>query len=61
VQLWLNQRVAWIVDEFGREHIDQVECVLPTSARFTEYRGGTDDEVIEYFRKITRDIGLDSL
>ena len=58
-QLWLNQRVAWIVNEFGHEHINQVECVLPTSGRLAEYRGGTDEEVIEYFRKITRDIGLD--
>lgn len=58
-QLWLNQRVAWIVKEFGREHIHQVECLLPTSARLAEYRGGTDDEVIEYFKEITRDLGLD--
>lgn len=58
-QVWLNQRVAWIVKEFGTEHIRQVECVLPTSSRLAEYRGGTDQEVIEYFGKIARDVGLD--
>ncbi len=58
-QAWLNQRVAWIVKEFGLEQIKRVECSLPTSKRFAEYRGGSDEEVIQYFRNITSDIGLD--
>lgn len=58
-QLWLNQRVGWIIQEFGHEHIRRVQCILPTSTRLAEYRGGTDEEVIEYFGKIARDIGLD--
>ncbi len=58
-QRWLDQRVAWILKEFGLEHINRLECMLPTSARLAEYRGGTDEEVIEYFKKITVDLGLD--
>lgn len=59
-QNWINARTAWILQEFGSEQIRSCEMMLPNSALLKQYRGGTDEAVIQFFECVARAMGLDT-
>jgi hypothetical protein len=58
-KIWVEQRLAWIIERFGKERILSSPRVLPTREFFPDGYRGTPDDVPALFERVCIHMGAD--
>lgn len=51
---WLEERMNWLLAQYGVEHLWDVEIILPTKEYFPEYYDGSEDAARKLFKRVCK-------